>query len=147
MSARTQRDGSARTLRCDGMGSTAATVRRARACSCKTLSGVFTAALFTTDESKSRSSRHGAAGGVSNCRGSGRCGATGLIPGPAKRVKGSGIVAAVAHVRAVAQIQSLAGEPPHAIGVEIKRKKIILIEKSKSNRIVYQLMNVYLNRA
>ena len=55
-------------------------------------------------------------------------------------------MAAVAQVRAVAQIQSLAGEPPHAIGVEIKRKKI-LIEKSKSNRIVYQLMNVYLNRA
>ena len=50
-----------------------------------------------------------------DCRGSGHCGGTALIPGQAQGVKGSGIATAAA------RIQSLAWELPHAVGVAIKK--------------------------
>ena len=47
----------------------------------------------------------------------------GSIPGQAQLGKGFSIAAAVAWVTAVAQIQYLAWELPHAVGPAIKKKK------------------------
>ena len=45
----------------------------------------------------------------------------GLIPGLVQQVKASGIATAVAEVAAVAQIRSLAREPPYAVSMAIKK--------------------------
>ena len=53
--------------------------------------------------------------GLRICSGLDHCRGPGLIPSPVQWVKGSNVVAAVAWVAAVVQVQSLAWELPHGI--------------------------------
>ena len=52
----------------------------------------------------------------------GHCGSVGLTPGLAQWIKGSSVARLSGLVTAVARIHSLAGEPPYAVGVAIKKK-------------------------
>ena len=65
----------------------------------------------------------------SDCSGLGRFGAVGSVPSSVPWIKGSHVAEAAAWVTAMAQIQFLASELPHAMGVTMifRKGKLLFI--------------------